>query len=111
MIPLPRPWVIAAAAAFGAALGSFLNVVISRVPSGESVIRPPSRCPGCGRQLAWWENIPVAGYIALRGRCRTCRAPIGVRHLVVELAAAVAAGAAAWALTGADTAREAMING
>ena len=111
MMALPRTWVIVVAAAFGAALGSFLNVVISRTPRGESVVRPPSRCPGCGRRLAWWENVPVASYVVLMGRCRTCRAPKGVRHLVVEAAFAAAAGAVAWALTGAGSAREAITNG
>ena len=82
---------------FGLAVGSFLNVVISRAPRGESVVNPGSHCRNCGRALRWWENIPVASYLALRGRCRTCGARIGVRYLVVEAAAAVvAAAAAAW---------------
>lgn len=83
-------------ALFGAAFGSFLNVALSRLPRGESILWPPSHCPSCSRRLAWWENIPVASFIALRGRCRTCRASIGLRHLVVEAlsgaAGAVAAG-------------------
>lgn len=72
---------------FGLAFGSFLNVVLTRVPRGESIATPRSRCRACGRSLAWFENVPVVSYLALGGRCRTCRAPIGVRYLVVELAA------------------------
>lgn len=83
-------------ALLGMAMGSFLNVALSRLPRGESVAWPPSHCPACARRLKWWENIPVASYLALHGRCRTCHAEIGVRHLVVEAlsgaAGAVAAG-------------------
>ncbi len=85
--------VVALAAAVGLALGSFLNVVISRVPRGESILKPPSHCMKCRRRLAWWENIPIASYILLMGRCRTCGAPIGWRYLAVEL---TAGAAAAW---------------
>ncbi len=83
--------VVVFAAAVGLALGSFLNVAISRLPRGESLLAPPSHCTSCGRRLAWWENIPIASYILLMGRCRTCEAPIGWRHLAVELAAGAAA--------------------
>jgi leader peptidase (prepilin peptidase) / N-methyltransferase len=69
----------------GLAIGSFLNVVIARVPLGQSVVRPRSRCPRCGHQLAWYENVPVVSWLALRGRCSSCRAPISPRYLVVEL--------------------------
>ncbi len=86
----------------GLAFGSFLNVVISRLPRGESVVWPPSHCMSCGRRLRWWENIPVASYLSLRGRCRTCGRPIGIRYLVVEAAAGAAAMVAAGlALAGA----------
>ncbi len=85
----------------GGALGSFLNVLLSRLPRGESVVWPASHCEGCGRGLRWWENIPVASFLALRGRCRTCHAPIGLRHLVVEAAGGLAAAAAAWTWEGA----------
>jgi len=87
--------VIVLAGLFGAAFGSFLNVAISRVPRGESVVFPSSHCQNCGRRLAWWENIPVASYLALGGKCRTCHIPIGVRHLLVEAAAGLAAALAA----------------
>jgi len=89
------------AALIGMALGSFLNVAISRLPRGESIIHPRSHCPACGRELFWWENIPVVSYIALGGKCRTCRASIGIRHLVMEaVTGAAAATAAAMALRG-----------
>jgi leader peptidase (prepilin peptidase)/N-methyltransferase len=71
--------------ASGLCIGSFLNVCIHRLPLGGSVVHPPSRCPGCGQSLAWWDNIPVASYIVLRGRCRTCRLPISLRYPIVEL--------------------------
>ncbi len=69
----------------GLIIGSFLNVVIARVPHGQSIVHPRSRCPNCGHQLAWFENIPVFSWIALRGRCRNCRAPISPRYVLVEL--------------------------
>jgi leader peptidase (prepilin peptidase) / N-methyltransferase len=70
----------------GLVFGSFLNVVLSRWPEGKSVVTPRSRCRACGRTLTWWENVPVVSWLALRGRCRTCGAWIGVRYVVVELA-------------------------
>jgi leader peptidase (prepilin peptidase) / N-methyltransferase len=70
----------------GLALGSFLNVCVSRWPHDGSVMKPASFCPQCKRTLKWWENIPVLSWLALRGRCRTCKAPIGWRHPIVELA-------------------------
>lgn len=72
----------------GLAVGSFLNVVIYRVPRKESVVRPRSRCPGCGTQLADRDNIPVLSWILLRGRCRTCGEPISARYPLVELGTA-----------------------
>jgi leader peptidase (prepilin peptidase)/N-methyltransferase len=84
-------WVLLA----GAAVGSFLNVVIARVPHGESVVRPGSRCPRCGTPIAWRDNVPLLSWILLGGRCRSCRAGISVRYPAVE---ALGAGAAllAW---------------
>ncbi len=70
----------------GLAFGSFLNVCLSRWPSGESIVHPRSHCMSCGRTLAWWENVPLVGWLALRGRCRSCRAWIGWRYPLVELA-------------------------
>lgn len=70
---------------FGLVVGSFLNVVIARVPAGLSVVRPGSRCPHCGHVLAWYENVPLLSWLVLRARCRGCRAPISVRYPMVEL--------------------------
>ena len=81
---------IAAAAVFGAVLGSFLNVVIHRVPLGESLVAPGSHCPSCGTPLAPYDNVPLLSWLVLRGRCRHCRAPISPRYPVVELLTAVA---------------------
>ena len=69
----------------GLLFGSFLNVVIARVPAGQSIVSPRSRCPRCGRQLAWFENIPVLSWLALRGRCRGCQEPISWRYPLIEL--------------------------
>ena len=70
----------------GLALGSFLNVVITRLPQGESVLAGRSRCPNCRRPLLWYDNIPLLSYVWLRGRCRSCGAAIPWRYPVVELA-------------------------
>jgi len=69
----------------GLCVGSFLNVVIARVPAGESIVRPGSRCPRCGHALRWSENVPLVSFLALRGRCSACRAPISWRYPAVEL--------------------------
>jgi prepilin signal peptidase PulO-like enzyme (type II secretory pathway) len=65
-------------------LGSFINLVADRVPRGESIVRPRSRCRSCGRVLTVVDLLPVAGYLLRRGRCATCGAPIGPASLVVE---------------------------
>jgi leader peptidase (prepilin peptidase)/N-methyltransferase len=70
----------------GLAFGSFLNVCLSRWPAGESIVSPRSHCRQCNRTLAWWENVPLVSWLALRCRCRTCRAWIGWRYPLVELA-------------------------
>jgi len=70
----------------GLAFGSFLNVCLSRWPEGESIVSPRSHCRNCNHALAWWENVPLLSWIALRGRCRKCHAWIGWRHPVVEFA-------------------------
>lgn len=72
-------------AVLGLAIGSFLNVCIHRIPRGESLNHPPSRCPHCGQGLRWFDNVPVFGYLWLRGRCRACRAPISIRYPIVEI--------------------------
>lgn len=76
--------VVGFAALFGLAVGSFLNVVIYRVPAGLSVVKPRSRCPRCETPLAERDNVPVVSWLVLRGRCRTCHEPISVRYPVVE---------------------------
>jgi leader peptidase (prepilin peptidase) / N-methyltransferase len=73
----------------GACIGSFLNVCIVRWPAERSVLRPRSRCPRCGNQLAWFENVPVLSWIALRGRCRCCDEPISPMYPIVELIVAL----------------------
>lgn len=78
----------------GLTLGSFLNVVAHRMPKGESVVRPRSRCPACKSAIAWYDNIPLASYAFLGGRCRRCRKSIPRRYPAVELAM----GLLAWGL-------------
>ena len=73
------------AALFGLCVGSFLNVVIARLPAGRSIVRPASACPGCGTPIAWFDNLPVLSYVLLRGRCRSCREPISWRYPAVEI--------------------------
>ena len=73
-----------AAAIGGLLLGSFLNVVIYRLPRGESLISPGSHCPGCGVPIKPYDNIPVLGWLLLRGRCRACKEPISIRYPLVE---------------------------
>ncbi|MDM7915665.1 MAG: A24 family peptidase [Candidatus Eisenbacteria bacterium] len=82
-------------ALLGLCFGSFLNVVIYRLPRGESLWRPGSHCPSCGAAIQPWQNVPVGSYVALRGRCGACRAPIPLRYPVVELLGGVAILAAA----------------
>jgi leader peptidase (prepilin peptidase)/N-methyltransferase len=79
-------------AVLGLAVGSFLNVVIWRVPRGESVVRPPSACPSCGMRLRAYDNVPVLSWLVLRGRCRGCGDRISARYPVVELTTAVVFG-------------------
>jgi leader peptidase (prepilin peptidase)/N-methyltransferase len=71
--------------AIGASIGSFLNVCIGRWPEGLSVVRPRSRCPRCGHEIAWFENIPIVSWLALRARCRGCGKPISMQYPIVEL--------------------------
>jgi leader peptidase (prepilin peptidase)/N-methyltransferase len=87
---------LATAAAFGACIGSFLNVCIYRLPLGKSIVRPPSACPHCGRPLAWFENIPIVAFVALRGRCRSCGAPISIRYPMIEALTAAMFALAWW---------------
>ncbi len=72
----------------GLLVGSFLNVCISRLPQGGSVVAPRSRCESCGHPIRWYDNLPVISYLLLRGRCRDCQRAIGRRHLLVEVVTA-----------------------
>jgi leader peptidase (prepilin peptidase) / N-methyltransferase len=74
--------------AVGAAIGSFLNVVVYRTPRGMSLITPPSHCPTCKHRIRWFDNIPIVAWLALGGRCRDCRSRISVRYPAVEAATA-----------------------
>jgi leader peptidase (prepilin peptidase) / N-methyltransferase len=80
-------WAFAA----GASVGSFLNVVVARVPAGESVVRPRSRCPVCRNPIAWFDNLPVLSWLLLRGQCRVCRTRISFRYPLVEILGGCAA--------------------
>lgn len=83
--------------ALGASVGSFLNVVIYRIPAGLSLLHPPSRCPQCLKRLKAYDNVPVFGWLRLKGRCRYCRHPIASRYPLVETAAGVLFVLAFWA--------------
>ncbi len=76
---------VAFCAGLGLIVGSFLNVVVWRVPRGESIVRPPSHCPNCDQPIRPRDNVPVLSWLLLRGRCRDCSAPISVRYPAVEL--------------------------
>ncbi len=71
--------------AIGAIFGSFMNVCISRLPKGESVVRPGSHCPSCKTPIKWHDNIPVLSYLALKGKCRACREGIPLQYVIVEI--------------------------
>lgn len=86
---MPGPLLLSAAALLGLAVGSFLNVVIYRVPRGESVVSPGSHCPHCGSAVRSRQNIPVLSWILLRGKCADCRGPISGRYPLVEAGTAV----------------------
>ena len=93
---------IVAAGVFGSLIGSFLNVVVYRVPAGLSVVSPPSACPRCDQRIRGWDNIPLVSWLVLRGRCRGCSGPISARYPLVELGTALGfAAVAAWWLLAA----------
>lgn len=81
---LPLPVLLVLFALFGLAIGSFLNVCIYRLPRRESLNWPASHCTACSRPLAWYENVPLASWLVLRGRCRSCREPISIMYPAVE---------------------------
>jgi leader peptidase (prepilin peptidase)/N-methyltransferase len=92
MIAVPAGfWIVIAAAigVFGLAIGSFLNVVVYRLPIGASIVSPPSACPNCSHEIKAYDNIPLLSWLLLRGRCRNCKAGISVRYPLVELGTAV----------------------
>ena len=81
---MPLPLVLAFAFLFGLSVGSFLNVVIARLPAGRSIVRPGSSCPRCGSAIAWYDNVPLLSYALLRARCRSCQAWISWRYPAIE---------------------------
>jgi leader peptidase (prepilin peptidase) / N-methyltransferase len=87
---------------FGLAIGSFLNVVIYRVPAGQSLVAPGSHCPHCGAAVRNRHNVPVLGWLVLRGRCADCACPISARYPLVELFTAAAFVAVTWRLAATD---------
>lgn len=94
----------------GAVIGSFLNVCIYRLPREESISWPPSHCPSCQTQIAWYDNIPIISYLVLAGRCRHCSARISWQYPVVELANAIGyAGLVWWFGVGWETAAYAVL--
>ena len=80
----------------GLALGSFLNVVVARVPLRRSIVRPPSACMSCETEIAWYDNVPLVSWLVLRGRCRSCAAAIPVRYPLVELVTALLMAGCVW---------------
>ena len=85
---LPPAFLLTASFALGACVGSFLNVVVYRLPHGESIIHPRSRCPACQDTIPAWANVPILSWLYLRGRCRSCKSPISIRYPLVEIATA-----------------------
>ena len=81
---------------FGALFGSFLNVLILRLPKDESIVYPGSHCPSCDKPIAWYDNIPVLSWVMLGGKCRHCREPISVQYPLIELTTAMLWMLAAW---------------
>lgn len=80
----------------GACVGSFLNVCVYRWPEDKSVVSPPSSCPNCGTRIKWYDNVPVLGWMWLRGKCRACGTPISIQYPLVELLTAALWVMAAW---------------
>ena len=82
----PQEWILAAFVfALGCCIGSFLNVVIYRLPREKSLVSPGSACPHCGKPIRFYDNIPLVSWIVLRAKCRNCKAPISARYFIVEL--------------------------
>ena len=87
---IPEWLIVVSVLLFGACIGSFLNVCIYRLPRGESLVWPGSRCTSCGRALSWFDNLPILSWAVLGGRCRTCRAPVSAMYPIVEAITALA---------------------
>jgi leader peptidase (prepilin peptidase)/N-methyltransferase len=93
---IPPSFIYVVAGVFGAVIGSFLNVVIHRLPREESIVLPSSRCPACGAAIAFYDNVPVLSYLMLGGRCRACKTHISARYPAVEALTAALWVAVAW---------------
>jgi len=93
---VPPVWLYLFVFWLGACVGSFLNVVVHRVPRGLSVVTPPSSCPACGHRIPPWWNLPLVSWLLLRGRCRWCSVPISARYLLMELGVGLLAVACLW---------------
>ena len=93
---LPPPFIYVIAGLFGAIIGSFLNVVIHRLPREESIVLPSSRCPSCGAVISFYDNVPVLSYLMLGGRCRSCKVHISARYPAVEALTGLLWVAVAW---------------
>ncbi|MBX0301790.1 prepilin peptidase [Cryobacterium sp. 1639] len=102
-------FVVIAGGLFGLLIGSFLNVVIYRIPAGLSISTPPSACTRCGGRIRPWDNVPVLSWLVLGGKCRDCSAPISPRYPLVELATGVSFAAVTWWML--STAPAATANG
>lgn len=92
----PLPLLLIFVFTFGLCIGSFLNVVIYRMPLEKSIVRPGSTCPSCQKAIRWWNNIPVLSYLILRGKCAHCAAKISLRYPLVELLTGILFSAVAW---------------
>ncbi|MCB9366875.1 MAG: prepilin peptidase [Calditrichaeota bacterium] len=93
---LPAVPVYLVVAFLGACFGSFANVLIYRLPAEVSLIKPPSRCPHCEKDIAWYDNIPVVSWLMLRAKCRHCKAPISIQYPLIEAVSAGLAVLAVW---------------
>jgi leader peptidase (prepilin peptidase)/N-methyltransferase len=93
---ISQPFIYVIVGVFGAIIGSFLNVVIHRLPREESIALPSSRCPSCGAVIAFYDNVPVLSYLMLGGRCRSCKVHISARYPAVEALTALLWVAVVW---------------
>src|SRR2546421_6230015 len=96
IVAVPLPIACAFAGILGAIIGSFLNVVIHRLPREQSIVLPNSACPACGTAIHFYDNIPIFSFLILRGRCRSCRGPISPRYPAVEALCALLFALVTW---------------